>query len=85
MKQKNKFSNVNSEEKACYSIGNITEFYGLSPWTIRMWANRFDQLEYFVDSDGGMWFSPRAVEQIGEICRLIKKKMTLEDVRKHLK
>lgn len=81
---RNEFSNVNSEEKVYYSIDAIAEHYGLAPWTIRMWVNRFDQLDYILDTDGNILFSPHAVEQIGEICRLKKKRMKIEEVRKYL-
>jgi len=71
-------------EKSCHSIEDVAELYGVNPWTIRLWIDRFGIPGHFVDANGGIWFSPRAAEQIGTICRLMKKKLKLEDVRKHL-
>lgn len=67
------------------SIVDTAELYGVNPWTIRMWIDRFEILERSIDTDGSLILSPRAMEQIGEIRSLIKKRMTVEDVRKYLK
>lgn len=77
-------SNTYPVEKFCHSIDDIKELYSLDPWTIRLWVNRFETLTHISTADGGILFTPQAVEQIGAICRLMKKKMSLDDVRKYL-
>jgi DNA-binding transcriptional MerR regulator len=78
-----KVSNVNPIEKLCYSIDNVMERYGLDQWTIRMWVDRFE-FEHLTTDDNRILVTQRAMEQIGVICGLMKKKMKLEEVRKYI-
>jgi len=75
---------VTAPDKYCYSIDSVAELYGLDRWTIRMWMNRFDMRGYTFTADGEIMFSMRTVERIGTVCRLVKKRMTLRDVREYL-
>ncbi|MDR2911001.1 MAG: helix-turn-helix domain-containing protein [Bacteroidales bacterium] len=78
-----KTSNVNIAEKLHYSVDDIKGLYGLDQWTIRMWVDRFE-FEHLTMADNRILFTQQAVYQIGVICRLMKKKMKLEDVRRYL-
>ena len=71
-------------EEPLYSIDDIMELYGLDQWTIRMWIDRFEIQGYLSTADGGMLFTRRAAEQIGVICRLMKKRMKLKEIREYL-
>ncbi len=77
-------SNADSEEKLRCSLGEVMELYGLDQWTIRMWVAWFGIPGHLSTADGDMLFTRPAVEQIGEICRLTKKKMKIKEIRKHL-
>jgi DNA-binding transcriptional MerR regulator len=79
------FSDMKRAKESCRTIDEVAELYSVNRWTIRMWMNRFDIPGHTIDSDGGILFTHAAVEQIGTICRLMKMKMKLEDVREYLK
>lgn len=83
-RQMNDASNTYPVEKFRHTIDDVAKLYDLDPWMIRLWANRFETLTCISTSNGGMLFTPQAVEQIGEILRLTTKKMGIEDVRKYL-
>jgi DNA-binding transcriptional MerR regulator len=72
------------EEKSYRTLDEVAGLYGVNPWTIRLWTDRLRTLEYTVDPGGDLLFAPRDVEQIGVVCRLVKEKMKLENVRRYL-
>jgi DNA-binding transcriptional MerR regulator len=76
-------STASPDGKPCRTLDEVSELYGVDPWTIRLWVDRFD-IPHTAARNGGMRFSPRAVERIGTILRLAKTGMGLEDARKHL-
>jgi DNA-binding transcriptional MerR regulator len=71
------------KEESCRTLDEIAELYGVNPWTIRLWVDRLN-MGHITYANDGMRFAPRAVEQIGVLCRLVKKKMKLEEVCKYL-
>ncbi len=76
--------NMDPTEELRYSIDDVTELYGLDQWTIRMWVDWFEiPVHLSADSDDRL-FTWKGVEQIGMICRLMKKKMKLKEIRKYL-
>ncbi len=83
-KMSDEILNVHPMEKLHYSIDDVMELYGLDQWTIRMWVAWFGIPGHLSTADGDMLFTRPAVEQIGEICRLTKKKMKIKEIRKHL-
>ncbi len=67
-----------------YSIGDITDLYGLDEWTVRMWVDRFEIPGHISTADGGILFTLKAVECIGAIRRSMKNKMKVKEIRKYL-
>ncbi len=84
LKMSGEISNKYHEEELHYSIDDIMELYGLDQWTIRMWVDWFEIPGHLYASNGGILFARQAVEQIGVIWRLMKKKIKIEEVRKYL-
>jgi DNA-binding transcriptional MerR regulator len=73
------------EPKECYSINEVSEMFGLSEWTIRLWCNRIDILKPYRNETGDLMFTLVDVNHIETISRLVKKKrMKLKSVKKHL-
>lgn len=75
---------IPANKETYYSIEDIAELYNINPWTIRMWVDRFSELDYITDKNGDILFTPHGKKQIGDIRSLAKKRMKIEDVRKHL-
>ena len=90
MKTRNKNTKIENlpkglKRKNYYPLNELAEHFGVSVWTIRLWANRFNMIKPHLDKKGNLMFSAENAERIGIICRLSKKKgMTLETVRKSL-
>ena len=75
---------INPAEKLHYSIDEVMELHGLDQWTIRMWIDWFEIPGHQFTANGGILFTPQAVERIGEICHLMKNKMKLKEIRKYI-
>jgi len=73
------------KRKNYYPLNELAEHFGVSVWTIRLWANRFNMIKPHLDKKGNLMFSAENAERIGIIFHLSKKKgMTLNRVRKYL-
>lgn len=72
-------------EKSSYSLGEVSAMYGLNPWTIRMWINRFGILRSRLNREGDVVIGSEDVERIGAICHLTRiGGLSIEDVRQRL-
>lgn len=72
-------------KKNSYSLAEVSAMYGLNPWTIRMWINRFGILESRLNREGDLVIGAQDVERIGMICRLTRiGGLSVEDVRQRL-
>ena len=76
---------VEAGEKSSYSLDEVSAMYGVDPWTIRMWINRFGILTSRLDHQGDVLLTPQDTARIGMVARLARVKgLSVDDVRRHL-
>jgi DNA-binding transcriptional MerR regulator len=77
---------VNLPEKRYYSIGEISNAFGVNPSLIRFWDQEFDIIQPKKNAKGNRMFTPEDVKNLELIYHLVKERgFTLEGARIHLK
>ncbi|MFV0590001.1 MAG: MerR family transcriptional regulator [Draconibacterium sp.] len=73
-------------EKIYYSMGEVTEMFGLSPSNIRYWENQFEALKPFKNKKGNRLFTKEDIETIRLINYLVKERgLTIKGAKQKLK
>ena len=73
-------------EKIYYSVGEVSEMFGLNPSHIRYWEKQFEALKPFKNKKGNRLFTKEDIETIRLINYLIKERgLTIDGARKKLK
>ena len=73
-------------EKLYYSIGEVSQMFGVSNSLIRFWETEFDILKPRKNTKGNRLFTKKDIENLKIIYHLVKEKgFTLEGARKKLK
>lgn len=72
--------------KLYYSIGEVSEMFGVSPSLIRYWESEFPQLRPNKNTKGERRYTRQNIEQLYQIYQLVKEKgYTLDGAKKELK
>lgn len=78
--------NDNDITKLYYSIGEISEMFGVSKSLIRFWEAEFDLLKPHKNSKGDRRFTKQNIEQFRTIYHLVKERgFTLDGAKKEIK
>ena len=73
-------------EKIYYSVGEVSEMFGLSPSNIRYWEKQFEALKPFKNKKGNRLFTKDDIETIRLINYLVKERgLTIKGARQKLK
>ncbi|WP_167605037.1 MerR family transcriptional regulator [Maribellus sediminis] len=73
-------------EKIYYSVGEVSEMFGLNPSHIRYWEQQFDALKPFKNKKGNRLFTKDDIETIRLINHLVKDRgLTIKGAQKKLK
>lgn len=73
-------------EKIYYSVGEVSEMFGLNPSHIRYWEQQFEALKPFKNKKGNRLFTKDDVETIRLINHLVKERgLTIKGAQKKLK
>ena len=73
-------------EKIYYSVGEVSEMFGLNPSHIRYWEQQFEALKPFKNKKGNRLFTKDDIETIRLINHLVKERgLTIKGARKKLK
>ncbi len=73
-------------KKLYYSIGQVSEITGLKQYVLRYWETEFAHLKPNKNSAGNRVYTPKDVENIKEIKKLLHdEKFTIKGARQHLK
>jgi DNA-binding transcriptional MerR regulator len=73
-------------EKLYYSIGEVSELFGVNPSLIRFWEKEFDILKPHKNKKGNRLFTPQDIENLRLIHHLVKERgMTLKGAQLKLK
>lgn len=72
--------------KLYYTIGEVSEHFGVNPSLIRFWEKEFDIIKPKKNAKGNRLFTPQDVANFRLIHHLVKERgFTLEGARKKLK
>jgi DNA-binding transcriptional MerR regulator len=73
-------------EKILFSIGEVSEMFGVNTSNIRFWENEFDILKPHKNAKGNRMFTKEDIENLKIIYHLLKEKgMTIKGAQKKLK
>ena len=73
-------------EKIYYSVGEVSEMFGLNPSHIRYWEQQFEALKPFKNKKGNRLFTKDDVETVRLINHLVKERgLTIKGAQKKLK
>jgi len=73
-------------EKIYYSVGEVSEMFGLNPSHIRYWEQQFEALKPFKNKKGNRLFTKEDIETIRLINHLVKERgLTIKGARQKLK
>ena len=73
-------------EKIYYSVGEVSEMFGLNPSHVRYWEKQFEALKPFKNKKGNRLFTKEDVETIRLINYLVKERgLTIKGARQKLK
>jgi DNA-binding transcriptional MerR regulator len=73
-------------EKLYYSIGEVSEMFGVSKSLLRFWETEFEILKPRKNAKGNRLFTKKDIENLKIIYHLVKEKgFTLDGARKKLK
>ncbi len=73
-------------EKIYYTVGEVSEMFGLTPSHIRYWEKQFEALKPFKNKKGNRLFTKDDIETIRLIHHLVKERgLTIDGARKKLK
>ena len=73
-------------EKLFYSIGEVSQMYGVNVSLIRFWENEFDILKPKKNKKGNRMFTKTDLENLDVIFHLVKERgFTLDGAKKKLK
>lgn len=73
-------------EKIYYSVGEVSEMFGLNPSHIRYWEKQFEALKPFKNKKGNRLFTKDDIETIRLINYLVKERgLTIKGARQKLK
>ena len=69
-------------EKHYYSIGEVSEKFGLAPSTLRFWEKGFDTIKPFKNKKGDRFYTQEDIDHLSLIHHLVKERgMTLKGAR----
>lgn len=69
-----------------YSIGEVSDMFGLNASLIRFWEKEFDVLKPKKNKKGNRLFTPEDIEHLKVIYNLLKEQgLTIEGAKKYLK
>lgn len=72
-------------EKAYYSIGEVSRIFDVNPSLLRFWEREFPQLKPYKNPKGTRYYTPADINTIRNIYYLVKEKgYTLEGAREKL-
>lgn len=72
--------------KMYYTIGEVSEMFGLNASLIRFWEKEFDVLKPKKNKKGNRLFTPEDIEHLKVIYNLLKEQgLTIEGAKKYLK
>jgi DNA-binding transcriptional MerR regulator len=73
-------------EKIYYSIGEVSEMFGVNASMVRFWDKEFDIIKPHKNKKGNRLFTPQDIEGLRLIYHLVKERgMTLAGAKKKLK
>jgi len=73
-------------EKVFYSIGEVSEMFGVNTSNIRFWENEFDILKPFKNKKGNRMFTKEDIENLKIIYHLLKERgLTIKGAQMKLK
>ena len=73
-------------EKLFYSIGEVSEMFGVNASLIRFWEKEFDIIKPKKNAKGNRLFTAKDIQNFKVIFHLVKEqKLTLDGARKKLK
>jgi len=73
-------------EKIYYTVGEVSEMFGLNPSHIRYWEQQFEALKPFKNKKGNRLFTKEDIETIRLINHLVKDRgLTIKGARQKLK
>ena len=73
-------------EKHYYSIGEVSEKFGLAPSTLRFWEKGFDTIKPFKNKKGDRFYTQEDIDHLALIYHLVKERgMTLKGARTKIK
>ncbi len=73
-------------EKLFYSIGEVSEMFGLAPSTIRFWEKEFPTIQPHKNKKGDRFFKQEDIDHLALINHLVKEKgMTLKGAKTRIK
>lgn len=72
--------------KLYYSIGEVSELFGVSTSLIRYWEGEFNSLKPYKNRRGDRRFTPKDIRQLEKIYNLVKERgFTLDGAKSELK
>ncbi len=73
-------------EKLYYSIGEVSEKFGLAPSTLRFWEKTFDTIQPFKNKKGDRFYTLEDINHLSLINHLVKERgMTLKGAKTKIK
>jgi len=73
-------------EKLYYSIGEVSEMFGLAASTIRFWEKEFPTIQPYKNKKGDRFFTKEDIDHLALINHLVKEKgMTLKGAKTMIK
>jgi DNA-binding transcriptional MerR regulator len=73
-------------EKLFYSIGEVSEMFGLAPSTLRFWEKEFPTIQPHKNKKGDRFFTQEDIDHLALIHHLVKEKgMTLKGAKTRIK
>ena len=73
-------------EKLYYSIGEVSEKFGLAPSTLRFWEKEFETIKPFKNKKGDRFYTQEDIDHLSLIHHLVKERgMTLKGAKTKIK
>ena len=73
-------------EKLYYSIGEVSEKFGLAPSTLRFWEKEFETIKPFKNKKGDRFYTLEDINHLSLINHLVKERgMTLKGAKTKIK
>lgn len=73
-------------EKHYYSIGEVSERFGLAPSTLRFWEKEFETIKPFKNKKGDRFYTQQDIDHLALIHHLVKERgMTLKGAKTKIK